>query len=218
MTLKSNVKKALKESHQKLVFTNIDVKYKADGYDFMLDGAVVGRLGYAFVSSKFAEFGASFGAYCVTAIEDVNVTSILKKLNLTYPNYFHSKHFFGFSSLHFLKNKFYKAGTVSFYENDNVEEKCNEIIDRVNKLYVPKIQHFIDGHLNLIDDILDTPENYGFPMAYALIACYVNDRKDMVADVIKKGKQRKLYDSSQNKIDEIIEKLDSLYSHAVSPL
>jgi len=208
--IKKTVKKKLREFSMKEILLANKLKYVSDGFDIIDNSLKIGRLGYAFVSSKFAEYGSSVGMYVVFSLTDGKLISVVNNLNLSYSNYFHNNHNFSFTSLSYLPNLFFKNGTVSFFENENIDEKCNLIVKKVQNLYLSKIQDFINSDIKTIDDILEAPKNYGRPVAFALIVCYLNNRLDMIDDVIKRVKIKKLYDSSQDKIDEILSKLSFL--------
>lgn len=208
---KKLVKQALKKASANLILTNIETKYKSDSLDMISDKVVIGTLGYAIVSNKFAEYGATLGVYFVCVLNDGKLTTLLKQLGLSFKNYFHLNHFFGFTSLAYLPHKFFKNGTISFYENDILDTKCAALVNKINELYSPKILNFITGNLQVIDDIFESPENYGFPLTYALIVCYINDRKDLVSIIVQRAKSKKWYDATQVRIDEILSKLDMIF-------
>lgn len=140
------------------------------------------------------------------------ITRLIDNLNLSYkagaklPNCY-----FGFTSLYYQSHKFYSKGTVSFEEKDDIEDKCMEITEKVNALYPAIIQNFISHSIGLIDDIIEYPDNYGYPMAYILAVCYLNNRIELIEEVVNKAKRKKMYDNSSSRIEEIKNKLESYF-------
>ena len=216
-SLKKQIQAALKLHSMKMHFYDIETRYKNDSIIFISQKSEIGYLGYTFVSSKFAEFGSQLGMYisCRFGQEMKNSLAIIRlidNLNLSYkagaklPNCY-----FGFTSLYYQSRKFYLQGTVSFKEKDNIEGKCMEIAEKVNALYSSKVQNFISHSIDLIDDIIEYPDNYGYPMAYILAVCYLNNKTELIEYTIKKAKQKRMYDNSSRRIEEIKHKLESYF-------
>ena len=112
---------------------------------------------------------------------------------------------------HYIINLINLQGTASFKEKDNIEDKCMEIAEKVNALYSSKVQNFISHSIDLIDDIIEYPDNYGYPMAYILAVCYLNNKTELIEYTIKKAKQKRMYDNSSSRIEEIKHKLESYF-------
>ena len=140
------------------------------------------------------------------------IIRLVDSLNLSYkagaklPNCY-----FGFTSLCYQSHKFYLQGTASFKEKDSIEDKCMEITERVNALYSSKVQNFISHSIGLIDDIIEYPDNYGYPMAYILAVCYLNNKTELIESTIRKSKSKRMYDNSSTRIEEIKRKLESCF-------
>lgn len=207
--LKKAVQKELKLHSTAMQFSDFETMYKKDSITLIKQNNEIGYLGYTFVSSKFADFGDQFGIYVSCRFGNemkglLKITEVINNLNLSYkagaklPNCF-----FGFTSLYYLSPKFYSNGTVSFNEKDDIEQKCKEIVEKVSELYLPKVRNFLLNTNNLINDIIEYPENYGYPMAYILTVCYLNNKTDMLEEVVNKAKLKKMYDNSHSKIQEI---------------
>ncbi len=216
-SLKKQIQAALKLHSAKIYFHDIETRYKNDSIIFVSQKSEIGYLGYTFVSSKFAEFGSQLGMYisCRFGQEMKNSLAIIRLvdgLNLSYkagaklPNCY-----FGFTSLYYQSHKFYLQGTASFKEEGDIEDKCMEIAERVNALYSSKVQNFISHSIDLIDDIIEYPDNYGYPMAYILAVCYLNNKTELIESTIRKAKLKRMYDNSSSRIDEIKRKLESYF-------
>lgn len=214
---KKQIQKELKLHIMKMQFNGIETKYKDNSITFISSKDEIGYLGYSFVSGKFADFGSQLGMYisCRFGQEmkgSLRITKLIDNLNLSYkvkaklPNCY-----FGFTSLYYQSHNFYSKGTVSFNEKDNVENKCIEIIEKVNELYLPRTQNFISNSMTLIDDIIEYPDNYGYPMAYILAVCYLNHKTELIEETIKRAKRKKMYDNSSSKIEEIKNKLENYF-------
>ncbi|WP_028898024.1 hypothetical protein [Prevotella sp. HUN102] len=65
--------------------------------------------------------------------------------------------------------------------------------------------------MTLIDDIIEYPDNYGYPMAYILAVCYLNNQTELIEEIIKRAKRKKMYDNSSSKIEEIKSKLENYF-------
>ena len=215
--LKKQIQVALKLHSMKIYFYDIETRYKNDSIIFVSQKSEIGYLGYTFVSSKFAEFGSQLGMYisCRFGQEMKNSLAIIRlvdSLKLSYkagakfPNCY-----FGFTSLYYQSRKFYSQGTASFKEEDNIEDKCMEVAEKVNALYLSKVQNFISHSIDLIDDIIEYPDNYGYPMAYILAVCYLNNKTELIEYAIRKARQKRMYDNSSTRIEEIKRKLESYF-------
>lgn len=207
--LKKIIQKELKLQSKTIQLDDIEIKYKKDAIFFLHKNNEVGYLGYTFVSNKFADYDSQLGMYisCRFGKEMkgyISITEVIDRLNLPYgtganlPNCF-----FGFTSLYYLSSKIDSCGIVSFSEKENVGKKIREIIEKIKELYLPKVLNFIYHTDNLIDDIIEYPQNYGYPMAYILITCYLNNKAELIENIIEKTKSKKMYDNSPNKIREL---------------
>lgn len=205
--LKKKVKQTLKQFLLKMSIHNVECKYKSDGLDLFYNKAEIGRLGLASASKKFADPGGEFAMYVVCSVKGGKAISTVQEMNLSYPNFFHKNHYFGFSSLYFRSDKFFNEGSVSFSGRDNIEETCAEIVNRINTLYTSEIENIIDGNMAAVENIFKCPKNYGFPMAFILAICKITHREDLYDEMIKKGISKKLYDATETRIAEILSKL-----------
>lgn len=192
---KKEIIKNLKKSWQKIVIDDIDTKYRSNGLDLLKNNYNVGRLGIALVTKKFAEPKALFGGYVVSNISEGAIVSYLNQLRLSYKSFFHEKHYFGFSSLYYKSNLFFDEGTFSFYEEDNLEKKCEDIILNIKKLYITVIDNFVNCKIATIQDVFDCPKNYGRPTATLLAVCLINNKPEMIDELVQRARKKKLYDS-----------------------
>ena len=48
-------------------------------------------------------------------------------------------------------------------------------------------------------------------MAYILAVCYLNNKPELIEYAIKKAKQKRMYDNSSSRIEEIKHKLESYF-------
>lgn len=213
-SIKRIIQKELKLQSKSMQFTSIKTVYRKDTLFFLHNNDEIGYLGYTFVSNKFCEYGSQLGLYisCRFGKEmkgKIRLTEAIDKLNLTYktganlPNCY-----FGFTSLYFLSDKFYSKGIVSFFEEDNINQKVKEIIDKIKLLYLPVIDNFINNTDSLIDDIIKYPKNYGYPMASILITCYLNNQTSLIENIITKTKSQNMYDNSSSKVNSLIKKIE----------
>ena len=215
-TNKRDVRRYLKDFLLQVNFSNIEVRYKHDGIVFLRQGnKEVGYIGVAFVSNKFSDFGSQFGLFvsCRFGEEmyDCIVAEVVKQLNLSYkPMPMLPNSSFGFTSLNYLSDNFFN-GVASFYEHENLMEKCKEISDRIQILYLPKAVNFVRCNDDLIEDIIRDPQNYAYPMAYIMTTCYLNSKHDDIESILAGLKKRHIYDNTQSKIKEIRSKLDKYF-------
>lgn len=215
--LKKIFKRELKKLSSKLDFGGIITKYKQDMIVFLNQECEVGYLGYTFVSSKYTDYNSPFGLYlsCRFGLEMDGMTSMTKitrDLNLSFPPMAKLPQcYFGFTSLYFLHSKFFSNGTFSFYYDDDISAKCLELTQKIKDTYFIYVYNFVNATTELIDNILEYPNNYGYPLTYILIQYYLNRNYDDVNRIIKLAREKNLYDSTPNKVSEIIRKLNTYF-------
>ncbi len=189
--VKKLVKAELKKHSANFAFGNIVSKYKKESIVFLDRNYEAGYMGYTFVSSKYADYNSLFGIFlsCRFGLEMpgvTQITEIIKELKLSFPPTAKLPQcYFGFTSLYFSPSKFYNNGTVSFYKNDDILNKCTELTQTVDAVFIPYIYNFINVTPALIADILKYPYNYGYPLTYILIQCILNDNHSDIPYFIK---------------------------------
>ena len=215
--VKKIVKAELKKQSVNFAFGNIISKYKRESIVFLDSNSEVGYIGYTFVSSKYADYNSLFGIFlsCRFGLEmsgTTELTKIIEKLKLSFPPMAKLPQcYFGFTSLYFSPLKFYNNGTISFYENDDIVNKCIELTQNVNDIFIPYIYNFINVTPALTNDILEYPYNYGYPLTCILIQCILNHNYSDIPYLVKLAREKKMYDSTSNKINEIIERLNKYF-------
>lgn len=106
----------------------------------------------------------------------------------------------------YLKNKAYfkDHGVISFYINDNIEEKVLEMIMQINSFFSVRMFNIYCGNILVIDDILSNHTFYTYPTTLSAIVCKVNNRMDLVKSIINNCKNGKMKDATRNNINEIL--------------
>ena len=207
-----NDQRKLVNQQLKLVLPRIELapirtKYRSEGLDLYSDAAKIGRLGIAFATKKFAEGDGLFTMYTVCSMDGGVVIESVKNLKLSFPNFFHVNHFFGFSTLNFRSELFGKSGKIDISAKDNIPAVCEGIFQKIQEVFVPPILNIFNGNLLAIEDIFQTPRNYGFPFAYLATIFKLNNKEDMIPGIIKRAQEAKLYDATEVRIAEILSKL-----------
>ena len=203
----------------------LNCKFKAAGFQsliFMNQKTELGELQYSYVSNRFSEVGSAFG-FSVGGwfrlnqftIEDVPEQFKLLKLligcNLSYKNMCTvNNSYYGFNSLNTLREHFYNKGTVSIFEDDDIDEKIKQVVIKINEIYVSRILRFLYGNLDLLDDIFENPRNFGYPLATALIVCKLNNREDLFNDIVERGKNNERMQFEIPFLEEICSKMGSI--------
>ena len=201
------VSQQLKLLLPKIDLTPIRTKYRSEGLDLYSGAAKIGRLGIAFATKKFAEGDGLFTMYTVCSMDGGAVIESVKKLNLSFPNFFHVNHFFGFSTLNFRSELFGKSGKIDITAKDNIPAVCEGILKKIQKVYAPPILNIFNGNLHAIDDIFLTPRNYGFPFAYVATICKLNNQENLIPAVTQRAQAANLHDATETRISEILKKL-----------
>ena len=191
----------------------IEVTYKNDSIVFIQEEKDIGYIGTTFVSGKFSDFGSRLGLFVSCRFGEemsgtCRITEVVRQLELSYKSKsILPDSFFGFTSLSYLSCSFFN-GTASFYEHEDILEKCKDISSRIQSLYLPKALNFIHHNDDLIEDIIRAPENYAYPMAYILTTCYLNNKQEDIEAILLRAKTKKMHDNKQSKIQEVRLKLD----------
>lgn len=204
--------KQLKQEVQQLVkkyslgiihLDGLSCKFKSAGFQsliFMNRKKDLGWLQYSYVSNRVSEFGSMFG-FSVNggfridkfSEEDIpesfRLLKLLKEWNLSYKNMCTINNcYYAFNSRNTFREQFYNKGTVSIFENDDINEKIKQVVIKVNEIYVSQISRFLHGNMDLLDDIFENPRNFGYPLATALAVCKLNNREDLFNDIIEQSK------------------------------
>ena len=210
--VKKKVKDIIKEKSKELGFPGFQKKITSSGCKIYMDNLEIGDIALEYVSSKFSEHGSLFGVYAGCRAVGGKLASILEKMELSYPRFGDMPGYFSQTSLNERVNNFGedRGGHVSFFEKDDLEEKCSKIIEKLNSIYVPRVMNFALGKIEVIDDILESPMDYAYPMASIIVACYLNDKKELVEQSIKNAKSKKLYDAGSSRVQEILEKVQKV--------
>lgn len=214
--LKKRVKELIKEKARDLDFPEFEKKISLNGCKIYEDKKEIGLLDLAYVTSKSSEYGSLFGVYAQCIVNGGKVASVLERLALSYPKFGQMPGYFTTTSLSEKVKRFgEQGGIISFYEKDDIEEKCSKIIQKLNSIYVPKINNFILGKIEVVDDIITSPMDYAYPMASIVVACYLNDKKEMLDEVIKTAKSKKLYDAGSKRVEEVLERVEGYFNKGV---
>lgn len=180
----------------------------------------LGWLQYSYVSSRFCENESIFGFYISVgfkmdgfSVEDVpekfKLLKLLKEMNYSYPNRcIASNCFYGFGSLSTLEEDFYDEGIVSIFKDEDVEEKIKNVVLKINSIYIPLASNFLQGSMNVIDDIFKHPLNFGYPLATALAVCKLNDRTDLFSTILERSKSIERMQLEVQNLTEIYSKLN----------
>jgi len=220
---KKEVQQLVKKYSLEIIHINgLNCKFKAAGFQsliFMNKKKELGELQYSYVSNRFSDIGSLFGFSVGVTFrkneffeddvpEQFQLLKLLTGWDLSYENRcIASDCFFGFSSLNTLSKDFYNKGRVSFFENDLLDEKVKQIVSLVNTIYVPRIERFLFGKIELLDDIFEYPYNFGYPLATALAVCKLNNREDLFCEIIKRSENHKRMQFELPLLDEVYKKM-----------
>ncbi len=207
---KKKVKKIIKEKSQFLDFPEFEINISSDRCRVYKDKAEIGVLQLAYVTSTASGYGSLFGVYAQCVVSGGQIASIIDEIKLSYAPFGNMDVYFAAGSLS-EKGKYFgeRGGIIPFYEKDDLEEKCLKIVQKLNTIYVPKFKNYALGKIEVIDNILEAPTDYAYPMASIIAACYLNDKKELVGNII--GKAKRLYDSGNERVDEIVRKADRYF-------
>lgn len=204
----------IKEKLNNLQISVLEKETTLSGCKLLLNKNEIGGLQLAYVSSKVAGWGSLFGVYAECWVSGGEISSIIEQLELSYPKFGQMEYYFSHASVSEtdkipLSRRFDRQGIVTISENVNLDEKCNYIIEKLNTIYIPKILNFTLGNMEVIDDIVESPMDYAYPMASIIVTCFLNRKMDNVEQIIKevKSKKNKLYDAGNERIKEVIGKL-----------
>ena len=79
---------------------------------------------------------------------------------------------------------------------------------KINEIYIPRIVRFLYGNLDLLNDILEYPHNFGYPLATALAVCKLNDRTDLFSTILERSKSIERMHLEVQNLTEIYSKLN----------
>mgnify|MGYP007059453846 CR=1 FL=1 len=208
---KKQFQKLMKSQSIHLETPGIEKKINLKETKFLLDRTEIGFLRLEYVSSRFSEYGALFGFYAICLMNGRKIAKILNQLRLSFPPQLRLQSYYVKNSL---SEKFCsfgdKQGKISIYEKDDLNQRCSEVISQLNKSYMQKICNFALGSFDVVEDILETPESYAYPMASIVIAHCLNGHKSNLKDILHSDKARSLYDGKGVRLSEIIEKIEQL--------
>lgn len=218
--MKKLVKKLMKEKFTALDLAGITKKVTSERCLLYRDDEEIGYISLAYVSSGFSEHGSLFGVYVQCGISGGPIASALKQIGLSYPpcSQLFDTHYFGTTSLREtdkvpLSKRFArKNGTISFFENDNIEEKCSQIVQKMQDIYIQEMLNFALGRMQVIDDILENGSDYAYPTASIIVACYLNGRKQEIDEIVRKARSKKLYGGGSPRIDEALQTVEKFFT------
>ena len=222
--LKKETQNLIKKYSLELIHIDgLKCKFKGSGFQsliFMNKKTELGWLQYSYVTNRMSKIGSVFGFYISTGFRINNFSTddvpdqfkllkLLTKMNLSYSNVcISSKCYHGLNSLNTLRKNFYDDGHVSIFENDELPEKLKNAVTFVNTIYVSRIIRFLRGDIELLDDIFEKPNNFGYPLATALAVCKLNNKEDLFGNILEKGKKITLMEKEIQFLDEIQNKLN----------
>ena len=146
------------------------------------------------------------------------IWEILNKLDLTYRKAgFYNDYIFWQLSSNLTNHAIFRDfGRVSFYPHDNIEEKASELFSNLEQYFLQKTLNAITAKMSVIDDILESPERYLYPLTTTIIACYLNniskdDTEEFVNRILRnKPRKVKYIDASPERIAEVVNKISLL--------
>ena len=220
--LKKEIQQLVKKYSLDMIHINgLSCKFKQsiNSLIFMNLNTELGKLQFEYVTNRMSEIGSAFGfsvgagfridTFSMNDIpKEFKLLRLLKEWNLSYKNRcIWSNAYYGFSSLNTLTEGFYDDGTVSIFENDNIDEKIKQVITLVNTIYIPRIVRFLYGNMDLLDDIFEYSHNFGYPLATALAVCKLNGREDLFSDIIERSKNNERMQFEIPFLEEIYSKM-----------
>ena len=221
--LKKEVQKLTKKYSLEIIHIDgLNCKFKGAGFQsviFMNQKTELGQLQFSYITNRISEIGSAFGFSVGTGFridefsaEDVpeqfKLLKLLKEWNLSYKNRcIWSNAYYGFGSLNTLAKDFYNNGRVSIFADDDIDEKIKQVVTLINTIYVPRIVRFLYGNIELLDDIFEYPFNFGYPLATALAICKLNNREDLISDIIERSKNNERMQFEIPFLEEIYSKL-----------
>lgn len=206
--IKKKVKELIKEKSSSISINELEMKITLNGCKVYKNKTEIGTIDLSYVSSTASGFGSLFGVYAGCRVIGGNIVSVLEKMELSFPRFREMPGYFSTTSLSEKFKKFgERGGIIPFYEKDNLDEKCAVIIQKINSFYVPRFENFALGKVEVIEDILESPMDYAYPMASIIVACYLNDNKELVEQSIKNSKSKKLHDAGSSRVQEVLEKV-----------
>lgn len=82
------------------------------------------------------------------------------------------------------------------------------MLTQAEKNYLPMVVNFVQGRLEVIDDVLADPLLYAYPVATIAIALQLAG-KDVATELPRRIGDRKFYDGTPKRIAEILKKYSS---------
>lgn len=212
--VKNKVKKLIKEKFIDLDLMEFDKKVTFSGCKVYMDKEEIGTLDLSYVTSTASGFGSLFGVYAGCRVIGGKIALVIDQMGLSYQRYRQMPGYLSTTSLNEKFKKFgEKGGIIPFYEKDDLDEKCSNLINKLNTIFIPKFTNFALGEMEAIDDILESSTDYAYPMASIIVTCYLNDKKDLLEEMKKSHKTKKLYDSGRDKVEEILAKAENYFSN-----
>ena len=203
------IKKAIKENLPKLELDSLNYKYVKDQVIFYEGEEQTGYLAFQFLTGKHIPYGAKAAFYVHARLQGGIVWQTLLDLGLSFRGRPDEYLFFVTSTdLSDKKKVFKNFGKVAFFEGDNIAEKIGEMTEAVVGYFSRKIVHVLLHQMEAIDDILENPGDYSYPMTTILVICWLNDQPFEPA--IEKAKGKKLFDGASQRVEEVIGKLSEL--------
>lgn len=201
----------LKKQVSNLKYQEIDISYSKKGLEIFEQSEQIALIEVKYLSGNHLPYGALVSITISTTLIRGKIWDIMNKLNLSFRKngIYHDYIFNQFSSN--LRNFaiFKNHGVVSIYPGDDIEGKVLELFEGIKYHFLEKVINAITVNSSLIEDIFTSHERYAYPLTTILIACYLNNCEE--TDIMtQKSKKLKLSDAKQNKINEIIEKIQLL--------
>lgn len=217
--IKKTMKKYIKEYMEMLSFPCFEKKITASGCSIRAEKVEIATLGIDFLSNGCAEPGGLLAIQVQAVVKGGAIAEIVNKMELSYlqhQNYPIYPMVISSCSetdkIPLDKRFARKNGTLTIYQDDNLAEKCEYIVKRLNTLYVPRIVNFALGNMEVIDDIFMSQGDYKYPMAAVIAACYLNGKEETAGEMIKFARTKKINHSSAKQVDEVIEKIQYLHN------
>jgi len=218
--IKKIMKKYIKEYMENLSFPGFEKKITASGCSIRVGKVEIATLSIDFLSKRCAEPGGIFGIQAQAVVNGGAIAEIVDKMELSYlqhQNYPIYPMVISSCSetdkIPLDKRFARKNGTLTIYQDDNLAEKCEYIVQKLNTLYVPRIVNFALGNMEVIEDIFPSQGDYRYPMAAIITACYLNGKEETAVEMIKLARTKKINHSSAKQVDEVLGKIQYLHKY-----
>ncbi|NHZ39255.1 hypothetical protein [Massilia aquatica] len=84
------------------------------------------------------------------------------------------------------------GGVVRVHDGMDIDRTCGEIIERLSKWHIPKMERLIAASEGLIDDVVAYPDHYAYPLPIIAICLIQNGCQDVDAALAPYARNKRI--------------------------